>query len=277
MMPGSDAGPAKEPSDRPSGLLLTLNRGIQVLERVATERGRATAKTLVADLEINLGTCYQILRTLQHAGYVHRLPGGRYVLGSRVGYLSDRYDSAVSPSPELLDILHDLHHALGETVYITLRRNSDLPIVGLLEGTNMLRVGSLTVGYSGHPHIRASAKAYLAHVPPASLDDFFETRTFEALTPHTITSWDALLDELDATRRRGYGIDREEYTAGVSCIGAVILDADGQPHGAYGTSLPASRFAEEETAIAGHVVQAGERASRTLGFEGTYPPKGTRQ
>ncbi|MEX1004975.1 MAG: IclR family transcriptional regulator [Acidimicrobiia bacterium] len=275
-MPGSDAGAIQEP-DRPSGLLLTLNRGIQVLERVATERGRATAKSLVADLEINLGTCYQILRTLQHAGYVHRLPGGRYVLGTRVGYLSDRYDSAVAPSPQLLDILHDLHQALGETVYITLRHNADLPIVGLLEGTNMLRVGSLTVGYSGHPHIRASAKAYLAHVPPASVDGFFETRTFAALTPNTITSWDGLLAELDATRLRGYGIDREEFTAGVSCIGAVILGADAQPHGAYGTSLPAGRFAEEEKAISGHVVQAAERASRTLGYEGPYPPKGRRQ
>jgi IclR family transcriptional regulator, acetate operon repressor len=277
MMPASDAGAAKEQSDRPSGLLLTLNRGIQVLERVATERGRATAKSLVAELEINLGTCYQILRTLQHAGYVHRLPGGRYVLGTRVGYLSDRYDSAVAPSPELLDILHELHQALGETVYITLRRNTDLPIVGLLEGTNMLRVGSLTVGYSGHPHIRASAKAYLAHVPPESVGDFFETRTFEALTPNTITSWDALLDELDATRRRGYGIDHEEFTPGVSCIGAVILGADAQPHGAYGTSLPASRFAEEETTIAGHVVRAAERASRSLGYQDAYPPKGNRR
>ena len=277
MMPGSDAGQAKEPSDRPSGLLLTLNRGIQVLERVAIDRGRATAKSLVADLEINLGTCYQILRTLQHAGYIHRLPGGRYILGTRVGYLSDRYDSAVAPTPELLDILHDLHASIGETVYITLRRNAELPIVGLLEGTNMLRVGSLTVGFSGHPHIRASAKAYLAHVPTASLDGFFETRSFEALTPHTITSWDGLLAELDATRARGYGVDREEFTPGVSCIGAVILGADAQPHGAYGTSLPASRFAEEETAIARHVVQAGERASRALGYEGTYPPKGTRR
>lgn len=276
MMPGSDAGAAKEP-DRPAGLLLTLNRGLQVLERVAIERGRATAKSLVADLEINLGTCYQILRTLQHAGYVHRLPGGRYVLGTRVGYLSDRYDSAVAPSPQLLDILHDLHQALGETVYITLRRNADLPIVGLLEGTNMLRVGSLTVGYSGHPHIRASAKAYLAHIPPASVNGFFDARTFEALTPHTITSWDALLDELDATRRRGYGVDREEFTAGVSCIGAAILGADAQPHGAYGTSLPASRFAKEETAIAEHVLQAAERASRALGYQGAYPPKGKRR
>lgn len=275
MMPGSDAGAAKE-QDRPSGLLLTLNRGIQVLERVAIERGRATAKSLVADLEINLGTCYQILRTLQHAGYVHRLPGGRYVLGTRVGYLSDRYDTAVAPSPELLDILHDLHQAIGETVYITLRRNSELPILGLLEGTNMLRVGSLTVGYSGHPHIRASAKAYLAHTPTASLDAFFETRTFEPLTPNTITSWDALLDELEATRRRGYGIDREEFTPGVSCIGAVILGADAEPHGAYGTSLPTGRFLEEEEAIAEHVVQAGERASRVLGYDGAYPPKGTR-
>ncbi len=276
-MSGTNAGPAKEPSDRTPGLLLTLNRGIQVLEKVAMERGHATAKSLVAALEINLGTCYQILRTLQNAGYVHRVPGGRYVLGTRVGYLTDRYDTTVAPSPELLDILRGLHQELGETVYITIRRSADLPIVGLLEGTNMLRVGSLTVGYTGHTHIRASAKAYLAHVPPESLDEFFETRTFEALTPNTITTWGGLLEELESTRRRGYGIDREEYTTGVSCIGAVIVDSDGRPYGAYGTSLPAGRFVEEEASIAAHVIASAERASRMLGYEGPYPPKGRRQ
>lgn len=274
MMPAADAAPAKEPSERSTGLLLTLNRGIQVLERVATERGRATAKSLVADLEINLGTCYQILRTLQSNGYVHRLAGGRYALGTRIGYLADRYDSTVAPSPDLIDILHELHDDLRETVYITLRRNTDLPIVGVLEGVKMLRVGSLTVGHTGNKHIRASAKAFLAHVPAEALADFFAAQTFEALTPNTITTWDEYLAELAATRERGYGIDREEYTLGVSCIGAAIIGGDGRPYGAYGTSFPESRFVTDEEEIARLVVGAAERASRLVGYEGPYPPKG---
>jgi IclR family acetate operon transcriptional repressor len=266
---------SKSRADGSSGLLLTLDRGIQVLEQIARDQGRATAKSLTAELEINLGTCYQLLRTLQAHGYVHRLPGGRYGLGTRVGYLSDLYETSIAPPPELTDTLHDLHQTLQETVYISVRRNRDIPIVGVLEGTKMLRVGNLTVGYSGHNHIRASAKAFLAYVDEDSLEDFFDSKEFEARTPNTIRTWDQFLEELEATRKRGYGIDNEEYAEGVTCIGAVILDEDGRPYGAYGTSFPAQRFPTDEETIARLMIEAGEKASRSMGYEGPYPPRGS--
>lgn len=263
----------KSKSDGQSGLLLTLNRGIQVLEQIARDQGRATAKSLTSDLDINLGTCYQLLRTLQAAGYVHRLPGGRYGLGTRIGFLADHYESSIAPPPELIDTLHELHQALEETVYISVRRSRDLPIVGVLEGTKPLRVGNLTVGYSGHPHVRASAKAFLAYTPVDTLDEFFETKEFETLTPNTIRTWDAFTEELEATRRRGYGLDNEEYAEGVTCIGSVILDEDGRPYGAYGTSFPAQRLEEDEAEIARLLRDAGEKASRFMGYRGPYPPE----
>lgn len=258
-----------------SGLLLTLNRGIQVLEQIAREQDRATAKSLAADLDINLGTCYQVLRTLQANGYVHRLPGSRYGLGSRVGFLIDHYETMTAPPPQLVDILHHLHQQLEETVYISVRRGQKIGIAGVLEGTKILRVGNLTVGYGEHPHIRASTKAFLAMTPDSEVSGFFDsTDDLAALTPNTITTWDDFLVELEATRQRGYGIDNEEYSEGVICIGAVILDRNNLPFGAYGTSFPAARFATDEQVIAKQVLAAGEAGSREMGYTGEYPPPG---
>lgn len=266
------ANQAKANKESTSGLLLTLNRGISVLEQIARDRGRATAKSLAATLEINLGTCYQLLRTLQANGYVHRLPGGRYELGTRIGLLAEEYENAVSPPPKLLDRLHDLHQAVQETAYISIRRGKDISIVGVLEGTRMLRVGNLTVGYSGHPHVRASTKAFLAFTHPDELGEYLDGTTFKPLTPNTITTWDDLMTELKATRIRGYGIDDEEYTEGISCIGAVVLDGDGQPFGAYGVSFPSVRLVEDEEEIARHVMDTAKRGSEHLGYTGPYPP-----
>lgn len=256
-----------------NGILLTLHRGIQVLEQIARDRGRSTAKSLAAELEINLGTCYQLLRTLQVNGYVHRLPGGTYGLGTRIGFLIDEYESTLSPPPELVETLHDLHQSLQETVYISVRRGHDISIVGVLEGTKMLRVGNMTVGYSGHPHIRASAKAFLAYSGEDQVRELIDpSGEFEAITPNSITTWSGFIEELEATRQRGYGIDNEEYAIGIACIGAVILDEDGRPYGAYGTSFPVARLAEEEIGIAKQVMSAGEEASRHMGYTGPYPP-----
>ena len=255
-----------------SGLLLTLNRGIQVLEEVANEQGRATAKALAAALDINLGTCYQLLRTLQANGYVHRLPGGRYGLGSRVGFIADHYQATTAPPPELIDILHELLAAVEETVYVSVRRGRRIEIAAVLEGTKALRVGNLSVGYGEHPHIRASVKAFLAHSRPETVEELLEGVAFEARTPKTITDRARFDEDLHATRLRGYSIDDEEFTEGVSCIGAVVLDGSGEPMGSYGTSFPVGRLATDGEAIAKHVMAAAEKASRALGYTGPYPP-----
>lgn len=255
-----------------SGLLLTLNRGIQVLEEIANEQGRATAKALAAALDINLGTCYQLLRTLQANGYVHRLPGGRYGLGSRVGFLADHYQATTAPPPELIDILHELLAALEETVYVSIRRGRRIEVAAVLEGTKALRVGNMNVGYGEHHHIRATVKAFLAFSRADTVDELLDDVTFDARTSNTITDRAQLDAELDATRLRGYGIDDEEFAEGVSCIGAVVLDGSGEPMGSYGTSFPAGRLATDGEAIAKHVMGAAETASRTLGYAGPYPP-----
>lgn len=253
------------------GLLLTLHRGIQVLEQVARDQGRATAKSLSADLKINSGTCYQLLRTLQVNGYVHRLPGGRYGLGSRVGFLADHYNASIAPPPELIDILHRLHQEVQETVYISIRRGRKIEVAAVLEGTKPLRVGKVSVGYSDHPHIRASTKAFLAFSEPDQLDEFFEDHTLVAMTPKSITDWNQLLGELRTTRQRGFGIDDQEFCEGVSCVGAVVLDGNGDPFASYGISFPSATADGAFRALAARVVRAGEEASRAMGYTGDYP------
>ena len=110
-----------------SGTLLTLDRGIRVLEEIARGNGLGTARSIGATLGINQGTVYQILRTLQDSGYVHRQPGGRYQLGARIAYLVDGYQIQAAPPQVIIDFLHTLHHSIDETVYAASRaRRVDL-------------------------------------------------------------------------------------------------------------------------------------------------------
>lgn len=254
-----------------SGLLLTLDRGIKVLEHIAQSQGRATAKELSSSLGINSGTTYQLLRTLQANGYVTRLTGGKYQLGVRLGYLLDQYEVQAAPPKELLDILHQLHEATDETVYVSLAHGNEVKIVAALEGTQRLRVGKSTVGYSAHPHARASGKAFLAYCDPGDLDAFFPERELTALTQNTITDWDQLLAELEDVRNRGVAYDREEFDNEVACIGVPIFDEESKPVGAFAVSLPAARFLAREKVTSAEVLRAGESASKALRYTGRYP------
>ena len=258
-----------------SGTLLTLDRGIRVLEEIARGNGLGTARSIGATLGINQGTVYQILRTLQDSGYVHRQPGGRYQLGARIAYLVDGYQIQAAPPQVVIDHLHALHLATDETVHAALALGSSVAIVASHESTKRLRVGSSDVGYSAFPHATAAGKAFLAYCEESDLDDYFEDHKLERVTEHTITEWVTLLHEFEQIRTHGIAFDREESDIGISGLGALIVGSRGEPVGAYAAAMPVARFDGAVELVSGALLKAGDDASRALGYRGEYPPRDT--
>lgn len=244
-----------------------------MLEEIARGNGLGTARSIGATLGINQGTIYQILRTLQNSGYVHRLPGGRYQLGARIAYLVDGYQIQAAPPQVIIDHLHALHMATDETVYAALALGSTIAIVASHESTKRLRVGSFEVGFADHPHSTASGKAFLAFCDENEIDTYFDDHELHPVTPSTITHWDDLLDELHQIRTQGVAFDREESDTGIAGIGAVIIGSHGEPVGAYGAAMPVARFEEARESVSAALLKAGDDASRALRYRGEYPPK----
>lgn len=261
--------------DGPDRGLLTLGRGLVVLEGIAEGHGEATAKSLSELANIKLGTCYQLLKTLQLSGYAERRPGGHYTLGHRVEVLTRHFEPGTEPPAAVLAALAALHDELGETVYVSLRRDTTISIAATIEGSSAVRVGPLVVGYSRYPHARASTKCVLAYLGQDDLLRYLDADSLTAVTPATITDWSALLDELQSVRDAGFARDSEEFREGVVSVGAVILDRDGRPVGAFGTSLPIGRVAEKQNEVINAVQSAARSASESLGFRGSYPPHAT--
>lgn len=58
-------------------------------------------------------------------------------------------------------------------------------------------------------------------------------------TANTFTSVEALAEELEATRRRGYALDNEEHEADINCIAAPLFGMGGVAAGAISIAAPA--------------------------------------
>lgn len=261
-----------EENDQPTGILLSLRRGLRVLEAIATSGGTATAKWLSQETGIKIGTCYHILRTLEEEGYIVRLPGSRFGLGSRVAFLHDNFRAHLAPPPELLDILSQLHAELGETTYISGWYGDNIVLQRYLEGVNAVHVRSLEIGYAGFAHARASGKAILAFLPEGRLRAYLAAHPPTRRTANTITDVDQLITHLKQVAVQGYAVDMEEFADGVCCVSAAIFDRGGFPVGAYTVSLPCNRFGDKAEALIGAVKRAAIQASLALGFLDTYPP-----
>ena len=78
---------------------------------------------------------------------------------------------------------------------------------------------SQTAGLAAPLHVGAPGKALLAYLPLAELEALLATLPLLALTPHTVTDREQLLEELATVRQRGYAIRivgnrRERFRSG---------------------------------------------------------------
>lgn len=256
-LPPSDGDPAKAPD----GSLQTLLRGLAVLDLIARGAGSVTAKDIASGLQMRTGTVYHLIRTLRDGGYVRRISGGSYDIGPEGARLGRHLEERTAPSPEISSILSRLHHKTHENAYVSGWYHGTMMMLHAIEGTRTISVRNLEVGFSGMYHARASCKAMLAFLPASQVAAMFADVELEALTPHTITDFAQLVDQLREIADRGYALDLEEFAEGVACISAPFFDAADRPIGSFTVNLPAARFADENSVLIAAVREAASIAT----------------
>jgi DNA-binding IclR family transcriptional regulator len=90
-------------------------------------------------------------------------------------------------------------------------------------------------------HATATGKAILAHLPDERVAGILDQTGMPRFTESTITSRQALHEELADIRESGLSFDREESVEGLCCIAAPILN-EGEPVGSISVSGPRSQF-----------------------------------
>ena len=92
--------------------------------------------------------------------------------------------------------------------------------------------------------------------------------TLERLTPQTITDKRKLKTEIRKVGESGYAVDNEEWTQGLKCVAAPILDFYGKVQGTLSVSGPSDRLSAERVVseIIPAVVDHASEISRKMGF-----------
>ena len=125
-----------------------------------------------------------------------------------------------------------------------------------------MRVGRIHTELRGHEHARASGKVMLAQLDPAALDAYLAARPLDRLTAQTIDDEERLRAQLDAVRESGYAFDEAEFTPGVGCVAAPILEG-GICVGCFTISAPIERFEQNRSELTAAVVQSAREASHS--------------
>ena len=116
-------------------------------------------------------------------------------------------------------------------------------------------------------HAAAPGKALLAFMPPPIWDSIIERLELTRYNERTITTKQALLEELAQIRECGYALDRAEQFEGVHCTAAALLDGRGHAVAAINVTGPASRLTEAMLHSVGRQTsECAQRISQLLGF-----------
>jgi IclR family acetate operon transcriptional repressor len=231
----------------------TLERGIDVLELLG-ERGEMRLAEVAKELTTSRATAFRMLATLQSRGYVEHVRAAHvYRLGPALQSLAS--SSAASSVPRCAAPgMAALRTETGETVNLGVIRRGRIVYASILDGVHALRVNA-EVGDEVPAHATAIGKSILAVLPYEQRGFFLDPEPYPSFTERTITRRAALEKELQATAKRGFGVDDQETGIGAVCVAAPIVGVDKYPVAAISVSAIAARLPRKSFPALGQTIK----------------------
>lgn len=219
--------------------LVGADRVIAVLTVLAEHPLGVTLDELASGLRSTKPTVHRALATLRRAGLADLVGRGVYVLGDEYLRLAFRNVEGRPESARIQPLLEELAVQFGETAHYAILSGTDVVYRAKMDPPHgAVRLTSVIGGRN--PAYRTAVGKVLLSSALSSIEDvreWFGAFPLEAKTPHTLTTAQAIFDELQATRARGFGADDQENELGVNCVAVpIFLAGSPEPTGAISVS-----------------------------------------
>ena len=245
----------------------SLARGLQIIDILINSSEAIGITDLAGMLDVDKSTASRLIGTLQNYGFVRQDTHSRgYIAGKRLHSIGWQITNRYTLSASAKQHLDYLAEKTGECAHIGVYSSGKALITDDVQPeTSLLRV----VGNTGrhiYLHNTAVGKGLIA------FGDFPLPNELLQVTPKTITTQEALEQELALVRQKGFAVDDEENEFGVCCIASPVFDVAGVTTAAIGISGPTVRVYGEHINSLGQIVkETAHRLSCELGFDGQYP------
>ncbi|HEV7664717.1 MAG TPA: IclR family transcriptional regulator [Chloroflexota bacterium] len=208
----------------------SLERAAAILGVLADEHRTGVRLTdLAARTQLSPSTAHRITTALvelglaeQDSGSARFFPGLALVgLGAAA---ANRYGLAELAAPAC----QRLADRTGDTIYLSLRRGTEVVCVDRLEGNFPIKVLTWDVGDRRPLGLNASGLAILAALPDDDVSRIIDTNAsrIERYTGHDPVGVHALVER---TRRRGYAFNEGYSAPGMAAVAVPIRGSQGEP------------------------------------------------
>jgi len=201
----------------------TVERTIEILDLLSKNSHGLSLSEIKQTMNIPKSSAYDIIITLQDLGMIELLDERLkiYGLGIRSFTIGNRYTENLDLIKIARPYIKELSEKLNKTVFL-----------GVMTGTKVVYIDKYTpsdeilqtcaIGSENSLHCTSLGKALLSYAP--NYEKVKDKIELVSKTENTITNYEDLEKELEATRLRGYSIDDREHREHMFCSGAPIFD-----------------------------------------------------
>ncbi len=248
-----------------AGTVQVLDRALDLLDLLAAHSG-LTLSEVAEKTGQSPSTVHRLLHSLGARGMVESDPATQaWTIGPATFRLGSAFMRRSGIVERARPILRGLMEHTGETANLGILNGDAVLFVSQVETQETIRA-FFPPGTRSPLHCSGIGKALLAFGRAEILQDLIAGPGLTHFTDRTLTTPEALAEDLARIRARGFSFDDEERTRGMRCIAAPVFDLTGEAIAGLSVSGPTHRIGLEHVKTLGAVVAAAAaELSATMG------------
>lgn len=196
-------------------------RAIQILELLSQNRGAMTVTEIALAIPLAKSSVSNLLSTLESTGMVRRTSAG-WLVGYKALEIGQSVLAATDLVTEFKRITLTLPHLSKDTALLAVLDGMDVLYLARHDGAQPVRLAS-DVGRRLPASVTSLGQSMLASLLPEELERRLAlVDLLPRPTERSPKSKDELRRELVKVRERGFAIDDEKNTIGVTCFGVAL-------------------------------------------------------
>lgn len=224
----------------------TVGKALIMLDIIAAADRPMRFNDILAHSPYPKATTYRFLQSMTNQGMLaYDLDSQKYSLGMRLVRLAHKAWHQASLAPIAAPFMDQLAEQTHETIHLAQIENGQVLFIDKRRTSERFETLA-QAGRVAPAHCTGVGKVMMAYLSGDKKEFTMQRQTFIQLTPNTITSRQALEQELYTIRQSGIAYDREEHENGIISIAAPILCSKQRVIGAISIATSTSRHSLEE-------------------------------
>lgn len=227
-----------------SGLISSAEKTLQMIELVAQRNGKISVSEIAKEMNIHVSSADRYLLTLQHLGYVEKdAVTGSFRLNEKIISLSEAIIQSHPLTERYLTTMHTLAYTYKTTTHIMAFHNHKTVTLHKDLQTQNMSFNQAFYDPTRYYYCSGPGKLLLSTFSDEELDDYLNHTRIIIFTEKTLSSPQAIKDEIALIRQRGYSYHDEEWLPGNLTL-SFPLRVKGEIKGAMSLMCSADRRQE---------------------------------